>query len=87
MMWGHTWGMGGWWLLGLMLGLLLLIGIVLLIVLLVRMPGGSHSRGPGADGPSLDPSRARQILDERFAAGELTTEQYREQVQVLRENP
>lgn len=44
------------------------------------------SRGPGFGGPG-GRSRARQILDERFAKGELTADQYREQVRVLGEEP
>lgn len=85
MMWGYGWDMGWSWL----FGLLLLVGLVLLIVLLVRVFSGAGSRGggPGATGPTAGPSRARQILDERYARGELTAEQYREQVQVLGENP
>lgn len=85
MMWGYGWGMGWTWL----FGLLLLVGIVLLVVLAVRVfsRGISWGGGPGAAGPTVGPSRARQILDERYAKGELTTEQYREQVQVLGENP
>ncbi|MBX3093787.1 MAG: SHOCT domain-containing protein [Cryobacterium sp.] len=83
MMWGDSWGMGWWWL----IGLLLLVGIVLLIVLLVRMLSGSQGGTPGTAGTTVGPSRARQILDERFATGELTADQYREQVQVLGKNP
>lgn len=84
MMWGDSWGMGWWWL----IGLLLVLGIVLLIVLVVRPRGGSGQGGvPGSAGATSGPSRARQILDERFAKGDLTAEQYREQVQVLGENP
>ena len=85
MMWGYGWDMGWSWL----FGLLLLVGIVLLVVLAVRMFSGGSSRGggPGGTGPTQGPSRARQILDERYAKGELTAEQYREQVQVLGENP
>ncbi|MGZ0212887.1 MAG: hypothetical protein ACKVI4_10455 [Actinomycetales bacterium] len=85
MMWGDGWSMGWWWL----FGPLLFIGIVLLIVLVVRVFSGGGGRGGafGAGGATAGLSRARQILDERFAKGELTAEQYREQVQVLRENP
>ena len=89
MMWGYGWDMGWSWL----FGLLLLVGIVLLVVLAVRVFGGGSSRGGGPGGgsgwtgPTPGPSRARQILDERYAKGELTAEQYREQVQVLSENP
>ena len=86
MMWGHGWDMGWWWL----FGLLMLVGIALLVVfvvLMVRMSAGGSSRGehPGATGSASGPSRARQILDERYAKGELTTEQYREQIRVLGE--
>ena len=86
MMWGHGWDMGWWWL----FGLLMLVGIALLIafiVLAVRMLSGASGRGEGhsASGPISGQSRARQILDERYAKGELTTEQYREQIRVLGE--
>jgi putative membrane protein len=52
-------------------------------------PGGPWpgAGGPGQAGPWTGRSRARQILDERFAKGELTAEQYREQVRVLGEGP
>jgi len=85
MMWGYGWDMGVSWL----FGLLMLVGIGLLVVLLVRVLSGGSSRGggPGSTGPAPGPSRARQILDERYANGELTAEQYREQIRVLAENP
>lgn len=84
MMWGYGWDMGWSWL----FGLLMLVGMVLLVVLLVRLFGGSNSRGKDADasGPTPGPSRARQILDERYATGDLTAEQYQEQIRVLSEN-
>lgn len=95
MMWGYGEGMGWGWL----FGLLALAGIALLVVLLVRLFSGGIDRtgidrreatpaGPPAAQPPLGQgrSRARQILDERFAKGELTAEQYREQVQVLGED-
>jgi putative membrane protein len=87
MMWGYGWDMGWSWLVALF-GLLMLAGIVLLVVLLVRLFGGagSHGGGSGVAGPTPGMSRARQILDERYAAGEITAEQYREQIQVLGEN-
>lgn len=79
--WGHMdgWGpmgAGGWmWL----WGLLLLIGIIVLIVvgILALTRGGSSRDGGGR-------SRAREILDERYARGELTTEEYRERLQELK---
>ncbi|MBT2551845.1 SHOCT domain-containing protein [Arthrobacter sp. ISL-5] len=88
MMWGCDQGMGWMWL----WGPLLLIGIALLVLLAVRVIGcgirGGYGPG-GPDGPGGPPpmggSRARQILDERFAKGELTADQYREQLKVLGE--
>lgn len=82
-MWGYGWNMGWIWML--LFGLLALVGIALLVVLAVRLLGGGTGRGGDSttSGPSLGTSRARQILDERFAKGELTAEQYREHMNVL----
>ncbi|MEC5182171.1 SHOCT domain-containing protein [Arthrobacter sp. CG_A4] len=85
MMWGYGMDMGWWmWL----WGPLLLIGIVVLVLLAVRLfpGGGSHGGAYGPPGPYGGKSRARQILDERFARGELTVDQYREQSRVLGED-
>lgn len=87
MMWDYGQGMVWMWL----WGILLLIGIAILVLLAVRIFGGGVHGGyappshhvPG--GPPMGRSRARQILDERFAAGELTADQYREQLKVLGE--
>lgn len=83
MMWGYGWDMGWMWL----FVPLTLIGIVLVVLLAVRLFGGGVSRG-GVAGPlaAQGRSRARQILDERFAKGELTADQYREQLRVLDED-
>lgn len=88
MMWGYGQGMGWMWL----WGPLLLIGVLVLVLLAVRAAGGGirggyGPRNPDGYGPSATPggSRAREILDERFARGELTAEQYREQLRVLGE--
>ena len=89
MMWGYGQG-GGWWL----WGVLLLLGIVLLVVLAVwalvggvrgGARGGQEHGGQWQGRPPA--STARRILDERFARGELTAEQYREQLRVLGEGP
>jgi putative membrane protein len=84
MMWGYGVNMGWMWL----WGVLLLVGIALLVLVAVRMFTGSSSHGgvQGPPGPYPGRSRARQILDERFARGELTAEQYREQLKVLAED-
>jgi putative membrane protein len=72
-------------------GLLLLVGIAVLVLLAVRIFTGGVSRGPGPGpgpvGPYSGKSQARLILEERFARGELTAEQYRENLKVLGEEP
>jgi putative membrane protein len=72
-------GFGWMWL----FGLLVLVGIVLLIVVAVRALGGGISRGapPSASGGST----AREVLDERYARGELTSDEYRERLRTLDE--
>lgn len=86
MMSGYGQGLGWMWL----WGPLLLVGIALLVLLAVRIVGGGIRGGDdrgrvGGLGPPthLGGSRAREILDERFAGGELTADQYREQLRVL----
>jgi putative membrane protein len=69
--------------------LLVVLGVVLLVVVAVRALGGGVI--PGGGGRDVDRgargrSRARQLLDERYARGELTTEEYRERLQVLGED-
>ncbi|MEO8284217.1 MAG: SHOCT domain-containing protein [Pseudarthrobacter sp.] len=87
MMWGYGQGMGWMWLWGLMT----LVGIGILVLLAVRLfaggtrGGDAPQGGPGSGAPPMGRSRARQILDERFAAGEITADQYREQLKVLAE--
>ncbi|WEO77098.1 SHOCT domain-containing protein [Cryobacterium sp. SO2] len=76
MMWGYGMNPGWLWL----YGLLSLAAVVVLIVWAVRVfRGGEDQAGPRR-------SDARRILDERYARGELTTEQYREQVTELGEH-
>lgn len=83
MMWGYGQG-PGWWL----WGILLLLGLALLVVVAVRAFGGGiggrGGRGQDSRGQET-PSTARRILDERFARGELTAEQYLERLRVLGE--
>jgi putative membrane protein len=74
--WRHMdgWGMGGW---GWLWGALLLIGIIVLIVLAVLVLTRGTTSGGGRR------SRAREILDERYARGELDTEEYHERLREL----
>ena len=82
MMWGN--GAMGWsW----GFGLLALVGIAILVYVVIRLSTKSEERGPSSPPPSApsDLTSARKILDERFARGELTAEQYRVQIRVLGE--
>ena len=78
-------GMGWMWL----FWLLLVLGVVLLVVVVVRAVGGGVTRS-GADRPDAGArpgrGRARQLLDERYARGEITTEEYRERLSELGED-
>jgi putative membrane protein len=76
---GFGLGMGWMWL----FGLLTLIGIALLIAVAVRALGGGIRRDRGAT--NAQRSVARRILDERYARGELSTEEYRERLRTLHE--
>jgi len=76
MMWGYGYNGWGWMLL---VGALVAIGIVVLIVFLIRNSTVS-ARRVGADKGT---PRPRQILDERYARGELTTEEYHERIAIL----
>jgi putative membrane protein len=75
-------GLGSGWL----FGGLILIGVVLLGIVLVRVIGAGSERdvsGAGGTPHSRGPSTARQLLDERYARGDLTTEEYRDRIGVL----
>lgn len=84
------WGMGGGW--GMWLfGTLLLVGLVLLILVAVRLmlrgtPGRDSYPGdrtaPHLPAPAGQ-SRARQILEERYARGEIDSEEYLERRRTL----
>ncbi len=76
--WDHMngWG-GGWmWLWG--LGMMALF-VVLLVWLIRASSAGTTPRNPERNATD----RAREILAERYARGELSTEEYRERVSEL----
>ncbi|GAA1058871.1 SHOCT domain-containing protein [Agromyces bracchium] len=80
MMWDY--GFGGWWmwLPGLLFGALVIGGIVVLIVLLVRSASGHGGTGAtsGYDAAGgAQPDRAKQILEERLARGEISPDEFR----------
>lgn len=63
---------GGGWLNGIWVAM----GVVLLVVLLVRLISGRRNLKRG-NGPTDQNDSGRQIIDERYARGELTMEEYR----------
>lgn len=84
MMWdtgsmGWSWGFG----------LLAIAGVGMIVSVVIRLlsskSGNAAPPSRPNPGPS-EPTRARLMLDERFARGELTTEQYRDQVRILGED-
>ena len=77
---GHMgWG-GGWWML--IWGTLMMAGLVVLVVWLIRTTatGSGVTHGSGGEDPLAS---ARRILAERYARGELSTEEYRERLDQL----
>lgn len=84
MMWGNGYNMAWGW----PGGLLLLVAIILLVIWAVRaFAGGTDRGGQRGDAPVAsgqgERSQARQILDDRFAKGELNATEYRERLKVL----
>jgi putative membrane protein len=74
--WDHMNGWGGGWMF--LWGLAMMTAVIALVVWLVR------SNTAPANQSRPDPSeRAREILAERFAKGELSAEEYRERVSEL----
>jgi len=73
--------MGSWGWGGMFFGLIMMIVFIALIagaiVLVVRLTGLGSSSGAGGA------NKARQILDERFARGEIDKEDYEERKRVL----
>ena len=78
---------GGMWMFGglMMLGMLVLVGVAIWVLLTVRRHQHPNVVPADADGPSTAAGRARvrQILDERFARGELTADDYAERLRTL----
>lgn len=79
--WGSGWGVGNWLLMG--FGMLVFWALVVgLIVWVVRSSGGART-GQAGPGVSLDKPAGtvqptvREILDQRYARGEISDEEYR----------
>ena len=58
----------------------LVVGVVLLVIALVRGRNGGR-----AQQPATGRSRAREILDERYARGEIDTAEYQDRLEQLGE--
>ena len=70
---GGGWGTGA---IAFLLGLLMLTAIVVLVIIAVRMLRGGGVQTPHGVGQPGGLGSARQILDERFARGEIGVEEY-----------
>ena len=85
--WGHGWGPGGgpWWAFGPWWGIGALVVVAVaatgLIVYLTRRPRFSHV---GWRAPAADLSAAEDVLARRFAAGEISEQEYLSRLAVLR---
>lgn len=78
---GGMMGYGGFGLLGLLFNLVIIVGIVVLVVWAVRrFTGGSSNWNQLSGGGNQSP---RDILQARYARGEITREQYQQMLSDL----
>ena len=79
------WGDGGWWMVGLMFffGLALVAVVVWAIIASTRSNPQSQVTAPIATPPEPRGPSAREILDQRFAGGEIDAAEYAERKQLL----
>ncbi len=75
---GHMWGGGAHWIIGPIMMVLFVAAIVAVVVLIVRWLGG------GAGGTRGSKS-ALDIIEERFARGEIDKEEFEQRRQALRD--
>jgi putative membrane protein len=80
-MWGYGYNMMGW---GWLAGVVVVVLVVVAVILVLRLAPGrvSHTATAAPTTGSATPT-PRQILDERYARGDLTTEEYLERVKHL----
>jgi putative membrane protein len=86
MMWGYGFNPGWMWLVWVLA--LVVIGLVVFVVVWAVNGRARHDSSSGRMGQLQQPSArstSRQILDERYARGELTADEYREHLTVLGE--
>lgn len=77
--WDHMNGWGGGWMW--LWGVAMMVFFVVLLVWLIR--GGDGFTGPSRQDRHDPTNRGREILAERYAKGELSTEEYRERTSEL----
>ncbi|WP_338748314.1 SHOCT domain-containing protein [Janibacter alittae] len=80
--------MGGMWM-GWFFGALLLVGLGLLVVVLVKAFAGNSVRSDSPDtvgGRGARSGRSLEIVQERYARGELSAEEYREMRRILEDD-
>ena len=85
MMWGHDWGWGwGAWL-WMSVMMVVFWGLIIAgIVVLVRYLTGSRQGGPSASSSDQGRPSAEELLDERFARGEIEQDEYTRRRELLR---
>lgn len=79
-MWGYEYNMMGW---GWMIGAVVLVVVIVIVAgvfLVVRFVPGGQNRTATAPPMAGDVQTPRQILDERYAKGDLSSEDYLERV-------
>ncbi len=81
---GHGHMMGGGWIFGPIMMILFVALIVAVVVLVVRWLGGMGGAGGGA-AQAERPKAALDILEERFARGEIDKEEFEQRRQTLRD--
>lgn len=83
-------GLGGYgafgsigWIIGLVLNIALIIGVVLLVIWIVRRLSSNGGPGRSIAAFSGGQPSAREILQERYARGEIDREQYQQMLSDL----
>ncbi len=79
MMGGTMFGTG-YGLFGMLFNIAILVGVVVLAVWAVQKFAGSGGRGGSGNQPYNPAPSAREILDQRYARGELSREEYQEKL-------
>jgi|SRR5690348_5150463 len=82
-MWGYAGGWPFWWMLPMMLLFIVVIGGVVLLFVRASFGHGGHLCAPQWHGPGNPSRSAVQILNERFARGEIQKEEYTERKSAL----